>query len=110
MEDGTFSVFICLFFVFIIIFLDQRNQQLGAYVLRRKRRKGIKSMNQAITSYIGARCAVTTMSGTTVTGMVEAVDENWITLRRREDQPTEAINLDFVTRIRALAVKKPVDG
>jgi hypothetical protein len=56
-------------------------------------------MNEAIKSFIGKECIITMMNAT-ITGVVESVEDNWITVHStKKSGSNEIINIDYINRI-----------
>ena len=68
--------------------------------IQRRKRKGHTAMNESLQRFIGKDCIITLMSNSNVTGEVEAVDGNWLSLRSKKSAEPEMINVEFVSRIR----------
>ena len=57
-------------------------------------------MNKLVLNYIGKECLIYTINNSNIAGTVEAVEDNWVTVRSFDGQNTEAVNIEYVTRIR----------
>lgn len=63
-----------------------------------KRKKGANFMTDIVKNYIGLECLIYTMNSTQLTGVIKTVEGNWMTVEKGNS--VEAINLDYVIRIR----------
>jgi hypothetical protein len=66
--------------------------------------KGKSIMNEAIKSFIGKDCVITTLN-TTITGVVESIEDNWVSIKP-ENGGSEIVNIDHVSRIREYPLNK----
>lgn len=90
-------------FIFCIILPAIRSRSISAayHHIRKKHRKGVNVMNKIVMDYVGKECIIYTISGSNVvTGVVEAVEDGWITVRSFDGNTTEAVNAEYVTRIK----------
>jgi small nuclear ribonucleoprotein (snRNP)-like protein len=72
-----------------------------------KKSKRGKKMNEMIKRFIGREVVISTMDNI-VTGIVEAVDENWVVLKAPEKNGggSDMVNIDHIQRIRDCPVNK----
>lgn len=61
-------------------------------------------MNDLIKNYIGKDCVIYSSGLTTITGIIEEINENWISVRTAEG--LEVLNLDYVNRIKEYPLNK----
>lgn len=89
----------------IILISANRNNEFKKIAMTkiRKRKEGQTMNNEIIKSYIGKECILYTFQ-TQVSGIIESVEENWISIR--VENKLELINIDYVTRIREFPLKK----
>lgn len=101
-----FSVYLPI--VLLLFFLiSQDNQAKRHFFLRRKHQKlqkGRVGMNDFINEYLGQECLVYLGLGTTVTGVLESVQDGWVTVASKKDR--QVVNLDYITRIRLFPKNK----
>ncbi|MCL2513529.1 MAG: hypothetical protein FWF08_06470 [Oscillospiraceae bacterium] len=95
----------CFFPLFIILLTEythrrEETQRRILNIIKSKRRKGFVIMNEAIKSFIGKKCHITTMNAT-VTGVVESIQDNWLTVRNAK-KGDEIINIDYISRIKGV--------
>ena len=90
--------------VFILIILPSiRSRQIAVayhHIRKKHKKKEIIAMNKIVMDYIGKECLVYTINNTSVSGVVESVEDSWVTIRSFDGQSTEAVNIEYVTRIR----------
>lgn len=90
--------------IIIIMYANKNNEfKKIAMTKIRRRKEGQTMSNEIISSYIGKECILYTFQ-TQVTGIIESIQENWITIR--VEDKLELINIDYVTRIREYPLKK----
>lgn len=100
MNPAIWVVFVA---VMIILWMDWR--RAVQHRRRRNRRRRAGNMSQTIIEQLlGKRCMFDMEGLTSVTGVLEKLDGNWLSLRM--DDKLELVNLDYVTRIRELPEKK----
>lgn len=100
MDPAIWAVFVA---VMIILWMAWR--RAVQHRRRRNRRRRAGNMSQTIIEQLlGKRCIFDMEGLTSVTGVLEKLDGNWLSLRM--DDKLELVNLDYVTRIRELPEKK----
>ena len=90
------------FFVMLIILETQRKHEQQRILIKRikkKRMEGNEIMNEAIKNHIGKECIITTLNAN-IKGVIESVDDNWITVKKANKDSVELVNADHVSRIR----------
>ena len=101
MQNYGLWIVIFVFFIILPAIRARRRNAAAYHHIRKKRRKGVNVMNKIVMGYVGKECLIYTMSSSEiVTGVVEAVEDGWITVRSFDGQTTEAVNAEYVTRIR----------
>ncbi len=76
-------------------------------ITKKHRDERKKYMYEIIKDYIGKDCIIYTMQGSAaVDGIVENVADGWITLKTPGTDDVQAINLEYVTRVRVYPVDK----
>jgi hypothetical protein len=97
-SSAWIGIYVPLFIIFFIILPLQREIQRIVIVKTKKRKGVIKMMNEIIAKYIGKTCKISSGSlGTTVTGKIIDVKENWIEVQTKKG--SQLINADFVQNI-----------
>jgi hypothetical protein len=103
---------ICCFLPLLIIWWARRKRRRGEEqkriirLIQTKKRKGGLTMSESINKFVGKLCLITTF-GTTVEGVVESQEGNWLTVRTNEgENNTEIVNIDYISRIREYPLNK----
>ena len=92
--------YIILIVLFIIIFLQLRDKKMMArQVTKHKDPKERLEMLELAKRFIGKECIVYTFNSSQLTGTIQEVSDSGVLLVR-EDKTTEAVNADFIIRIR----------
>ena len=99
---SNYGIWIVILFLLVILPAIRSRRIAAAYHhIRKKRRNGVNIMNKIVMDYVGKECLVYTISGSeVVTGVVETVEDGWITVRSFDGKTTEAVNAEYVTRIK----------
>jgi hypothetical protein len=96
-SSSLISIYLPLFVVFLSIAKQNRIQKY--IILKGIKRKGKNMTNELIKKYIGKNCKISTGSfGTTVTGKIVDINENWIEVETNKG--IELINSEFVQNIK----------
>ena len=96
------AIFIAMFLPIIIFFITQHNYeklQMGK-IIRRKQRKNteeISEMKELAARFLGKECIIYTFNSQIV-GVIKEISETAVLVDRKGCQ--EAVNLDFVVRVR----------
>lgn len=95
------AVFLPLFLMLFTWYADDRHRRILAV-----RRRGRDTMtNELLKKYLGSRCVVSTGTfGSTVTGVISAVEENWIEVTTKKGP--RLMNADYVTNIEQTGEKR----
>ena len=76
MEPGTWIAIYLPIFILLFVILPAQQQHI--LMGKRKRRRAVMT-NELLKKYMGKTCTVSTGSfGTTVTGEISAVEDNWV--------------------------------
>ncbi len=102
MNSGTWiAIYMPLFILFFVIFPQQSQMQSQASRMITKKRRARKLNHELIKKYIGRVCKITTGSyGTTTSGKILDVTENWIEIETRKG--IELMNAEFVQNIKVV--------
>ena len=103
------AVWIALLAVFLLLFAGRRRLRNRRRRRDRRRRKENRfDMNEMIRQLVGKRCVVCLDGGFggSLTGVLEALEDNWLSLRTGKSGALELVNLDYVNRIQELPEKK----
>lgn len=88
----------------LIIVMDNRRRNrafVKKRIMSRKNKKEKKIMYEIVKEYIDKECIIYTMNSSLnsqITGTIKGITEGWISVQTSDS--VEAINLEFVTRIR----------
>ncbi|MGN1419966.1 MAG: DUF6897 domain-containing protein [Eubacterium sp.] len=104
MNTSYYCYFICFILLFVAIYLSDKRRKvaiLNAVIKNRKRERENNPMIELAKQFIGKDCLIYTMDSglNSVSGVIKSVSENGMIIEGK-DGALEAINLDYVTRIR----------
>jgi len=88
--------------IFIILVMEEQYRRMETHrriLIKRKRMRGAIIMNEVVKTFIGKECIISTINAN-ITGIIEAVDENWVSIRPRNKSCVELMNTDHISRIR----------
>ena len=97
----NFATYLPIFLLFVIIFIVLRNRKriIAKKTIERKRNGDRNEMKELAKRFIDKECVITSFdSGKTFDGIIREVTDGAILIEK--DGKAEAINLDFVIRIR----------
>ena len=97
MNPAYYSCFIMVIVLLLVILPAQRNERYAAAVARRQRQRRNTNMAAMVEEFIGKECILYTLNSQ-VTGTVRAVNDGWVSVE--SGSGTEALNLDFIIRVR----------
>ena len=98
------SVYVCIILLLLVVYLQRRRTKTVAAVCRvKKNRKGQITMLEMLERFIGKECIVYELENQ-VTGTIREIKDGWIIVEN--DKGTEALNAEFVTRVREYPRKK----
>ena len=103
----NFSIYIPIIILWVIIFITQRNnrnQIIIKKVIERRRAGGNTEMKSLAAKFIDKECMIYAFDGRQLTGTIKEVADGAILVEK--DGKSEAINLDFIMRIREYPVNK----
>ncbi len=107
----TYGMLFWVAVVFLLLAFLQKRRRTAAAVWKmrsRKKQQGERlAMKELANSFIGEKCIVYTISSNdgSIQGVIREIGDSGLLLERTSGE-REAINLDFVTRIRAYPRKK----
>ena len=96
------AIYLCLFLPLFIATLEEqrRKKQVAAFIASRKKKaKETSVMVEIASKFLDKECIVCLFDGNNVKGTITQVSEGAILIQKSCSE-LEAINLDFVTRIR----------
>ena len=109
--QGLIFLVWCVLPVIVLLFFSSRPMKKMAVIrkhLRDKRMSGKGEnfdMLNLINRFIGKKCDISTIDEE-YTGVIEAVEENWLVVRSGDSDAVEIINLEYVTSVRQCREKK----
>ena len=94
-----------IIFIAIILLLFVRKQKENYTIVNLKRKKGDKEkMLELAKNFIDKECIIYTFNGSSIQGTIKEISKNSLLLET--GNTVEAVNLDFVVRIREYPRKK----
>ena len=101
------AVWIALLAVFLILFAGRRRARNLRRRDRRRRKESRVNMNEMIRQLLGKRCVVCLDGGFggSLTGVLEALEDNWLSVRTGKSGALELVTLDYDNRIQELPDK-----
>lgn len=95
----NYPLYMSIFLMLIVIYFARKKRN-GYAVIKMQRKKGDRSkMKELAQNFVGKECIVYTFSdGQTVKGVIKEVKDNALLIENGSS--LEAVNLDFVVRIR----------
>lgn len=97
------SVYLLLLLVCLIYLTTQRRNNYIAHFIQKKR-GGQGKMVELAKQFLGKKCVFSMFNSTQVSGILKEISGNAVLVE--ENGVCEAVNLDFVTRIREIPEKK----
>ena len=97
----NFATYLPIFLLFVIIFIVLRNRKriIAKKTIERKRNGDKNKMKELAKRFIDKECVITSFdNGKTFDGIIREVTDGALLIEK--DGKAEAINLDFVIRIR----------
>lgn len=89
--------------IFVCIILPQMKERTGAVAhhhIKKKHRKELNVMNKIVMSYVGKECIIYAVgSSGIITGVIESIEDGWVSVKSFDGQTTEAVNAEYITRI-----------
>ena len=101
------SIYIPIIMLFVIVFVTHqatRNNIIIKKALKRKKAGGNTEMKSLATKFIDKECMIYAFDGRQLTGIIKEITDGAILVEK--DGKLEAINLDFIMRIREYPVNK----
>ena len=102
MNPGFYFPIIAMFFV-IYLTSRRRKQALLIQLMNKRNSEDKIKMKEIATRFIGKKCTVYTFDGNSVTRVIKEVSDGAILVEK--NGTLEALNLDFVMRIKECPVK-----
>ena len=100
------STYIPIIVLWIIIFIMFRNQKttIARQIIKKRRQEGNTEMKELAKRFIDKECLIYTFNGNQLEGVIKEVTDGAILVEKSGN--TEAINLDFIIRIREFPKNK----
>ena len=98
---GSYIAVLVLIFVVIIPWINQKKRlAVIKHIKNKKYNKENNAMKELAKQFIGKECIIYTVTGTdsVIKGIVKEVTDGGIVVEKKDG--TEAVNLEYVTRIR----------
>ena len=89
--------YIPIFLMLVIILITQRNEKITIKNIIKKRQSEDKKMYELVQNFIEKECIIYTFNSQ-ITGVIKQVNEGGILIENSGN--TEALNFDFIVRIR----------
>jgi vacuolar-type H+-ATPase subunit E/Vma4 len=99
--NGSYIAVLVLIFVVIIPWINQKKRlAVIEHIKNKKYNKENNAMKELAKQFIGKECIIYTVTGTdsVIKGIVKEVTDGGIVVEKKDG--TEAVNLEYVTRIR----------
>ncbi len=107
LNSGTYIVLLLLF-VILLSNSSQNKQDAAVKIIQRKRKRkrkeGRPEMTELAKQFIGKECLIYTFNNSQINGVVRDVVDGAILVE--SNGSLEAVNIDFITRIREFPKKK----
>ncbi len=97
------TYYIPIILLFVIIFITHRNEKAVIKNIIKKRKTEDTQMYELAQNFIGKECIIYTFNSQ-LTGVIKQVNEGGILLDKSGSQ--EAVNFDFIVRIREYPTNK----
>ena len=103
--NGTYIALLPIFMALLILYIKRRNNKIAAIkIIQQRRQKGNSEMLELAKNFLNKKCVIYTLGADQSVGVIKDVVGGAILLEKCDS--TEAINLDFVIRIREYPKKK----
>ncbi len=105
MNPSTYIPIIFLWIIIFIMFLNRRNTAAIRQIIEKRKMEGNTEMKELAKNFIDKECLITAFDGShQFDGVIKEVSDSAILIEK--NGTVEAINLDFVIRIREYPRKK----
>ena len=100
------STYIPIIVLWITIFIMFRNQKttIARQIIKKRKQEGNTEMKELAKRFIDKECLIYTFNGNQLEGVIKEVTDGAILVEKSGN--TEAINLDFIIRIREFPKNK----
>ncbi|MBQ5316521.1 MAG: hypothetical protein J6I96_03100 [Oscillospiraceae bacterium] len=99
--QGAYFIFLLLF-ILILASRKKKRRMTAAAFIKNRRKKGKKIMGEILNAFIGKEVVIYTINdqSSMVSGVVESVTDNWVTVRAFDSEERQVVNLEYVMRVR----------
>ena len=103
----SYTYILLLLVLFAILYWQHRNNKIifAKNIVNKKNRKGRIEMLELAKRFLDKECIIYTFSSTEMVGTIKEVSDGALMIER-SDSSMEAVNIDFVVRIRETPKKK----
>ena len=99
MNSSTYIAIIILWIIIIYVLLSNRKAVIARQIIKKRKTEGNTEMKELAKRFIDKECVITSFDGNhQYEGIIKEVTDGAILLEK--DEKMEAVNLDFVIRIR----------
>lgn len=98
MNPAIYVAMFMPFLVLLIISMSRRKRMIATMVTKRKKKLERATMQEMAKRFIGKECIIYSYDGNQISGVIKEISSGAALVERNEI--LEAINLDFVSRIR----------
>ena len=103
MNPGTYIPIIVLWIIIFIIFRNQKTT-IAKQIIKKRKKEGNREMKELAKRFIDKECLIYTFNGNQHEGIIKEVTDGAVLVEK--SGADEAINLDFVVRIREFPKNK----
>ena len=104
MNPSTYIPIIFLWIIIFIIFINRRNALIIRKAIKKRRKRGSSEMKELAKRFIDKQCVIYSFDNCQYKGAIKEVTDGAILVEN--DGKLEAINLDFIIRIREYSKNK----
>ena len=99
MNSSTYIAIIVMWIIIIYVLLSNRKAAIARQIIKKRKTEGNTEMKELAKRFIDKECVITSFDGNhQYEGIIKEVTDGAILLEK--DEKIEAVNLDFVIRIR----------
>ena len=104
MKPEFYIPIIMLWVIIFILYRGRKNAVIVRNIIEKRRLGGAGEMKELAKNFIDKECLISSFEGHQYTGVIKEVSEGALLVEK--DGRLEAINLDFIIRIREYPTKK----
>ena len=98
LNPSTYIPIIMLWIIIFIMFLNKRKSVTIQKIIRKRKSGGNTQMKEFAEKFINKECLISSFDGRQYEGIIKEVNQGAILIEK--DEKLEALNLDFIARIR----------